>query len=110
MHLTLVTVKTISLQHYIQKQVRDKVYGLRTTLRYPVCFLHGQIKQFSNKANVYFTGYSFLQDGPLPCFFSESQIKRLFLHRSVKTQMKEQFLEGFSCFGLTEVLHQWFHH
>ena len=49
--------------------------------------------------NVYI-GYSLLQGGPLPCFFSERQLQTFFTEDQEKTEMEEQFVQGIASFGL----------
>ncbi|CAB4025573.1 G2 M phase-specific E3 ubiquitin- ligase [Paramuricea clavata] len=45
-------------------------------------------------------GYSLLQGGPLPCFFSERQLQTFFTEDQEKTEMEEQFVQGIASFGL----------
>ena len=48
-------------------------------------------------------GYSLLQGGPLPCFFSERQLQTFFTEDSDKTEIEEQFMQGIASFGIPQV-------
>ena len=48
-------------------------------------------------------GYSLLQEGPLPGFFSERQIQTIFTEDLEKTEMEQQFVQGIASLGLIQV-------